>query len=130
MVKKIESVSFLSCLVLAIVLLQCIPCEAGWLRTYGGATTDSISSVQPTSDGGFIVVGNTNSFGAGFQDAWLLKLDSELNVTWQKTYGGTNHDWGMSVHPTSDGGYIVSGRSASFGAGSDDAWLFKLDGGM
>src|SRR3972149_5057036 len=48
-------------------------------------------------------------------------------TTWAKTYGGAGSDIAYSVTPTSDGGYVVAGRTSSFGAGSSDAWVFKLD---
>ena len=60
-------------------------------------------------------------------DAWVLKLDSIGNLIWDKTYGGTDGDVADSIQQTSDGGYIVSGYTSSKGAGSSDAWVFKLD---
>ena len=101
-----------------------------WQKTYGGVTFESATSVQQTSpDGGYIVVGTTVTFGAGEKDVWLLKLDANGDVTWQKTYGGTAGDEGYSVQQTSDGGYIVAGGTRSFGEGNYDIWLLKLDGG-
>ena len=100
-----------------------------WQKTYGGAGHDYESSIQQTSDGGYIVTGDTNSFGAGGYDAWVLKLDSGGSVIWQKTYGGTSDEWIESVQQTPDGGYIISGGTSSFGAGGYDAWSMKLDSG-
>jgi len=57
-----------------------------------------------------------------------MKLDGSGNVTWQKTYGGTDYDYGYSIQQTGDGGYVVAGGTASFNAGNDDIWLIKLDG--
>ena len=99
-----------------------------WIKTYGEAGGDLAYSIQQTSDGGYIVAGYTASFGAGGGDAWVLKLDGNGNVQWQKTYGGTNHGYTYSIQQTSDGGYIVAGETASFGAGNGDAWVLKLDG--
>jgi hypothetical protein len=93
-------------------------------KTYGGGEAYSI---QQTSDGGYIVAGYTGSFGAGGRDFWVIKLDSSGNITWQKTYGGYNHDEAYSVQQTSDGGYIVAGYTYSFGVGSHDFWVIKLD---
>ncbi len=98
-----------------------------WQKTYGGAGIDYASSVQQTSDQGYIVAGGTESFGAGNRDIWLLKLDAAGNVAWEKTYGGTGTDEANSVQQTSDQGYIVAGRTESFGAGNRDIWLLKLD---
>jgi hypothetical protein len=95
-----------------------------WAKTYGGTVYDIASSVQQTSDGGYIVAGYTNSFGAGWGDIFLIKTDANGNVQWAKTYGGIYEDWASSVQQTSDGGYIVAGRTYSFGAG---VFLIKTD---
>jgi len=59
-----------------------------WQKRYGGINYDYAASIQETSDGGYIMAGKTLSFGAGNSDAWVLKLDSNGNILWQKTYGG------------------------------------------
>jgi uncharacterized delta-60 repeat protein len=100
--------------------------EIEWQKTYGGSEKDSAWSIQQTSDGGYIVVGTTQSFGAGTDDFWILKLSSIGNIEWQKTYGGSDDDWSRSIQQTSDGGYIVVGTTKSFGAGEDDIWILKL----
>ena len=97
-----------------------------WQKTYGGTSYDYASSIQQTSDEGYIVVGNTYSFGTGSGDFWILKLNSDGTVAWQKTYGGTSYDFANSIHQTSDGGYIVAGYTYSFGAGFCDFWVLKL----
>ncbi len=63
--------------------------SVAWQKTYGGSGDDEAYSIQQTSDGGYIVAGDTDSFGAGTADVWVLKLDSDGTVAWQKTYGGT-----------------------------------------
>jgi hypothetical protein len=98
-----------------------------WAKSYGGSDFENALSIQQTSDGGYIVAGSTDSFGAGNGDAWVLKLDETGDVLWQKTYGGTNHDYTQSIQQTSDGGYIVAGSTYSFGAGNGDIWVLKLD---
>ncbi len=98
-----------------------------WQKTYGGAGIDMAYSIRQTSDGGYIVAGYTDSFGAGGSDIWVLKLDSTGGIVWQKTYGGIFYDEGRSIQQTSDGGYIVTGSTESFGAGSEDIWVLKLD---
>jgi ribosomal protein S11 len=98
-----------------------------WAKTYGGTGYDEASSVQQTSDGGYIVAGGTRSFGAGDADIFLIKTDANGNITWAKTYGGTGYDEASSFQQTSDGGYIVAGITESFGAGSWDAFLIKTD---
>ncbi len=98
-----------------------------WAKTYGGTNYDTASSVQQTSDGGYIVAGTTRSFGAGGSDFFLIKTDVNGNIQWAKTYGGTNYDTASSVQQTSDGGYIVAGTTRSFGAGGSDFFLIKTD---
>ncbi len=115
-------------LLAAIVLIVSSPCYAvEWARTYGGSVAES-HEIQQTDDGGYVVTGITMSFGAGSADVWVLKLDSQGVVEWQKTYGGVDWDAPRSCQQTSDGGYVVAGGTVSFGyGGSDDAWVLKLD---
>jgi uncharacterized delta-60 repeat protein len=98
-----------------------------WQKTYGGADWDEARSIQQTSDGGYVVAGWTDSFGAGDRDFWVLRLDGDGDIQWQKTYGGTDGDWPRSIQQTSDGGYVVAGYTYSFGAGISDFWVLKLD---
>jgi hypothetical protein len=98
-----------------------------WAKTYGGTSYDYAHSVQQTSDGGYIVAGGTNTFGAGYLDIFLIKTDANGNISWAKTYGGASADWAYSVRQTSDGGYIVAGYTGSFGAGLWDIFLIKTD---
>jgi len=98
-----------------------------WQKTYGGNSDDRATSIAHLENEGYIVAGDTYSFGAGNSDAWVLKLDTTGAVTWQKTYGGPGNDWATSVQQTQDGGYIVAGYTYSFGAGERDVWLLKLD---
>lgn len=98
-----------------------------WNRTYGGIQPDMAYSVQQTNDNGFAIVGHTSSFGAGSADFWLVKTDTDGNTQWNKTYGGLGRDEAYSIQQTSDGGYILGGSTRSFGAGSSDFWLVKIN---
>jgi len=98
-----------------------------WDRTYGGSGFDRAYSLIQTSDGGYALAGCTQSYGAGKDDFWLLKLDSRGNKVWDKTYGGSDYDSASSLIQTSDGGYAVAGCTQSYGAGKDDFWLLRLD---
>jgi uncharacterized delta-60 repeat protein len=100
-----------------------------WEKSYGGNTFDNGKSVQQTTDGGYIIAGNTTSYGAGSNDAWIMKLNSNGGVLWAKAYGGISSDHANSIQQVSDGGYIVAGTTRSFGAGLDDAWILKLEPG-
>jgi hypothetical protein len=80
-----------------------------WFKTYGGSGLDIGTSIQPTNDGGYIVLGSTSSFGAGSRDFYLFKINSSGDLQWYKTYGGAGLDIGKTVKNTSDGGYIILG---------------------
>jgi hypothetical protein len=88
---------------------------------------DYAFSVVQTSDGGYAVSGPTASFGAGGNDIWLVKTDSFGTMQWNKTYGGPLAEWMDQMIRTADGGYAISGYTASFGAGAQDVWLVKTD---
>lgn len=97
-----------------------------WNKTYGGTGDEVASSVIQTSDGDYTVAGWTDSFGAGDHDAWLVETDSEGNMQWNQTYGGTSFDVARSVIQTTDGGYAVAGHTQSSSAGNDDFYLISL----
>jgi uncharacterized delta-60 repeat protein len=149
-----------------------------WWKTYGGAHYDGAQSIQVTADGGYVVVGQTTSYGSANTDIWVLKLDANGNSVWQKTYGwsgglihaqsiqvtsdgsyvvagyynssmpgkiwvlrldesgnavwwktygGSRHEFGGFIQVTADGGYVVAGNTSSYGSGSSDLWVLKLD---
>jgi predicted secreted protein len=103
------------------------PPATEWTKAYGGANSEVARSVIQTSDGGYLLAGETVSFGAGGKDFWLVKTDSSGNMEWNKTYGGTKNDMAFSVVETSGGGYALTGRTNSFGLGIADFWLVKVD---
>lgn len=114
--------------------------EIEFTNTYGGSKNESAQSVINTSDGGYAVLGFTQSNDGDVKnktnesfDYWLLKFDSNNTLQWQKTYGGTDDDRGSSVIQTSDGGYAILGYTKSNdgnvtqNAGAHDFWILKLD---
>lgn len=98
-----------------------------WQFKYGGYLDDWGFSVKQTADGGYIVAGWTASFGNGAEDVYLLRMDGSGALLWSATYGGNSYDDGFSIQITSDGGYIIAGRTQSYGAGSFDAYLLKTN---
>lgn len=98
-----------------------------WNKTFGGMFYDYARSVHQTPDDGYILAGSTKSYGA-IEDAWLIKTNASGNMQWSKIIGGAKGDSAYSLQPTRDGGYILAGSTASYGAGSVNAWLIKVGG--
>ncbi|NQS96982.1 MAG: T9SS type A sorting domain-containing protein [candidate division Zixibacteria bacterium] len=98
-----------------------------WSQTYGGIDWDHSFNVQQTSDGGYIIAGTTYTYGAGEGDVYLIKTNAEGFEQWSQTFGGGYYDSGYSVQQTDDGGYIITGYTESYGAGSADVWLLRLE---
>ena len=103
-----------------------------WVKEWGGDFVDRAYCVVQSGDGGYVIVGNTGSYSAGNgesddSDVWLIKTDANGNEVWNKTYGGTGYDVGRCVAKSSDGGYIITGYTDSYGVGDNDVWLIKTD---
>jgi hypothetical protein len=98
-----------------------------WTKVIGDTLSEEAFSILSTPDYGFVIAGNTGSFGAGKNDVFLLKTDFFGNPIWFKTYGGADNDYGKSVSRTADGGFIISGITVSFGAGNKDFYLIRTD---
>lgn len=125
-----------------------------WQRSYGGSGSDILNCIKPTNDGGYILVGTSDSNrgglkkdnSVGMEDIWILKINAKGVEQWQKTVGGTSSDRATSILATRDGGYLVGGSSSSskvfagnggasehrivkqdVSRGGMDYWVLKLD---
>jgi hypothetical protein len=111
-----------------------------WQKSLGGTMQERGFAIQQTSDGGYVVAGETYSIDGdvsgkhGLNDFWVVKLSSSGTIEWQKCYGGNGDDWANAIQQTSDGGYIVAGKSGSADGdvtghhGYNDYWVVKTDG--
>ena len=97
-----------------------------WSQTFGRSGADTAHSVQQTFDGGFILAGTTDT-PSNDADMYLVKTDASGNEIWSQTFGGSGNEQAFSVQQTSDGGFILAGRTGSFGAGNLDMYLVKTD---
>ena len=114
-----------------------------WEKCYGGSKDEVAFSIEQTSDGGYIVAGNSNSTdgdvtghhgGDTTHDYWIIKIDSVGNLQWEKSLGGGGDDEAECIQQTTDGGYIISGITQSSDGdvtgnimGCDSYWIVKLD---
>jgi hypothetical protein len=99
-----------------------------WARTYGELSYNDVAySIEGHSLGGYALCGYTKSYGAGKTDVFLLATDADGDTLWIRAYGGSNNDSGACLRRTSDDGYVVVGRTLSFGAGSYDFYVIKTD---
>lgn len=111
-----------------------------WQKSFGGTGDDNSKSIVQASDGGYLIVGNTNSnnsgdIGAnnGDTDIWVVKLDANGNLQWQKVIGGSRQEEALGVVRSTDGGYIIAGNTFSSNSGDvgtskgyRNIWLVKL----
>ena len=110
-----------------------------WEKCLGGSGEDDGSAICQTNDGGYLVVGFSSSHNGNLDSsnhggAWIIKLDNNGAIQWEKSYGGTSYgDYLASIAQTSDGGYILAGETDSNNGditgnhGGNDAWVLKLN---
>ena len=110
-----------------------------WQKVYGGSSYDNAISIVETADGGYVIVGRSDSTdgdvggNCGGTDCWILKINSVGGVEWKKIIGGAEDDYGQSIMQTVDGGYILTGGTYSTNGdvvgqhGDSDCWLVKLN---
>lgn len=92
--------------------------------SYGGTSGEIAQSISPTTDGGYIITGNTSSWGNS-DEVYLMKIDLNGNLQWSQTYGSTASEYSRFVRQTTDGGYVVGGHTMGYGAGGSDVLFFK-----
>ncbi|MFH1998836.1 MAG: hypothetical protein ABIK28_04100 [Planctomycetota bacterium] len=97
-----------------------------WAKSYGGVGMESAGGLLLTSDKGYVIAGETQSYGQGSSDMWLLKAAMEGNIEWQWAIGGSQYDLCNAIAATPGGGYILAGKTESFGTGKQDMWVVKL----
>lgn len=110
-----------------------------WQKTFGGSNYEHAYDIIQTIDGGYIFLGSSSSSNGdvnlnyGFDDIWVVKLSTDGTIEWQKSFGGTNPDYGYSIKQTNDDGYIIAGTTYSNNVditgnnGANDYWILKLD---
>ncbi len=102
-----------------------------WNRTFGGSGVsnkfDMGYSVQQTTDGGYIITGDSEIYYVTKSDIWLIKTDSMGNEEWNRTFGGSGSDRGRSVQKTNDGGYVITGWAWSYSVTDPDIWVIKTN---
>ena len=98
-----------------------------WNKTFGGRNHDEGNHVQQTNDGGFIITGDTESYGNGKNDVWLIKTDENGEKLWDITFGKSGFDSGKEVIQTIDGGYAIVGWGNQSGGGLGNVLVIKVD---
>ncbi len=98
-----------------------------WSKTFGGSEHDKAFAVQQTDDGGFVLAGETEPFGQEEEDVLLVRTDASGNELWSNTFGGSEDEYAKAVQQTDDGGFVMVGKTTSFGAGKADFYLVKTD---
>jgi len=116
--------------------------ETVWKKTFGGSDGDYGNSITTTTDGGYVLTGETRSndgdftgMNKGLRDIFVMKLNSNGNTVWKKTFGGSRDDWGNSITTTTDGGYVLTGWTTSsndgdfigMNKGQFDIFVIKLN---
>lgn len=101
--------------------------DTTWTRTYGGSGNEYGRAITQAANLDYAICGVTNSYGAGMNDMLLIRTDTSGNTLWTKTYGGSSNDWGYAIQATNDNGFILAGRTMSYGAGNIDIYLVKTD---
>ncbi|MCK9204863.1 MAG: T9SS type A sorting domain-containing protein [Bacteroidales bacterium] len=129
--------SFLQISLISVITILCLipglhgysqlPPEMVWNKTFPGSFGEVARQVKPTNDGGYIMTGQSESFGPGIWSVYVVKSDSTGTLEWNKTYGGANFDFPLAISQTSDNGYIIGTYTTSFPPSGTNLRLIKLD---
>jgi hypothetical protein len=98
-----------------------------WFRIFGGKEDDRFQTILPTPDGNFLIGAVTGSFGAGSYDIWLIKINTNGDTIWTKTYGGKGSEELKTIFKTPDNNFLIGGETSSLGAGESDIWIIKIN---
>src|SRR5688572_24643018 len=109
------------------LIFNSVTAQVTFQKTYGGSEKDAMFKVAKTHDGGYVCVGETESFGSLPKDIYLFKTDANGTHQWSVVYDGIGSDYGTHIIKTYDNGFLIAGGTTSFGSGSDDALLLKTD---
>ena len=102
--------------------------DTAWTKTYGGSANDEEGAgVVQTPDGGYAIAGTTSSFGQGLSDIFLFKTDANGALQWGKSYGGSNVEFCHNVQLCSDGGFVITGYTSTFGLGGNDVYVIRTN---
>ena len=126
--KKIYFFELFMLFVIFLFSANVLRAQETFYTSFDGGGNDVGVFATPTSDGGYIVVGKTNSFGNGDYDVWLIRTDTNGEALWKKSYGGLDNDEGRCVQQTADGGFIIAANSVNPGH-FNQGWVFKTDSG-
>jgi hypothetical protein len=98
-----------------------------WEKTFGSDKDDAINGLRQTADGGYILAGSTEAKLIQGTDVYLVKTDASGDIVWERTFGGESFDEGYDVDIAEDGGFVIAGRTASFGTGGGDFYVIRTD---
>lgn len=111
-----------------------------WEKSFGGSEIDNARAITATQDGNYLIVGDTRSYdidvstNKGAADIWVIKINTNGDLLWEKTFGGSSFDGVQAIHKTQDNEFIIAGNSRSADGdltknqGQNDAWLLKING--
>ena len=98
-----------------------------WARNHGGTGVEEVYDVLQTSDGGYAAVGYTSTETAGYFDVYLIRTDPAGDTLWTRKYGGIDYDYGYALEEVPGGGFIIAGRTSSYGKGWRSAYFIRTD---